>query len=41
MIPNYTVRSYRPDLVELYIDFVVHGIGGVAALWMLSVQPGA
>ncbi len=41
VIRNYTVRSYRPDPVELDIDFVVHGSEGIAAPWAASVDPGA
>lgn len=30
---NYTVRNFRPAALELDIDFVAHGDGGVASAW--------
>ncbi|WP_291048292.1 siderophore-interacting protein [Herbiconiux sp.] len=41
VIRNYTVRAFRPESLELDVDFVVHGTEGVAAPWAASVQPGA
>lgn len=41
VIRNYTVREFRPDGLELDIDFVAHGDEGIAGPWAASVQPGA
>ncbi|MBM7831590.1 NADPH-dependent ferric siderophore reductase [Agromyces cerinus] len=41
VIRNYTVREFRPDELELDIDFVVHGDGGVAGPWAGSLPIGA
>jgi NADPH-dependent ferric siderophore reductase len=41
VIRNYTVRDFRRSPAELDIDFVVHGIDGIAAPWSLTVEPGA
>lgn len=41
VIRNYTVRAFRPESLELDIDFVVHGDEGVAGPWARSVQTGA
>jgi NADPH-dependent ferric siderophore reductase len=40
VIRNYTVRAFRPDPLELDIDFVVHGTEGVAAPWAAAARPG-
>lgn len=40
VIRNYTLRAFRPDPLELDIDFVVHGTEGVAGPWALGAQPG-
>ena len=40
VIRNYTVRAFRPDELELDIDFVCHGTAGVAGPWAESVEPG-
>jgi NADPH-dependent ferric siderophore reductase len=40
VIRNYTVRAYRPEPVELDVDFVVHGTDGVAGPWAMAVEPG-
>jgi NADPH-dependent ferric siderophore reductase len=37
---NYTVREFRPEALELDIDFVVHGDEGVATRWATRTQPG-
>jgi len=37
---NYTVRDFRPDVLELDIDFAVHGDDGVATRWATRTQPG-
>ncbi len=41
VIRNYTVRSFRPDPLELDVDFVVHGTEGVAGPWAASVEAGS
>lgn len=40
VIRNYTARAFRPDVLELDIDFVVHGPDGIAAPWAAAAQPG-
>lgn len=40
VIRNYTLRDYRPDPLELDIDFVVHGTDGVAGPWAAAAEPG-
>lgn len=37
---NYTVREFRPDRLELDIDFVVHGDEGIATRWVRRTAPG-
>ncbi len=41
---TYTVRTHRPQLAELDIDFVLHGAdgshGGPASVWAANVRPG-
>jgi Siderophore-interacting protein len=39
-IRNYTARAFRPESLELDVDFVVHGDEGVAAPWAATVEPG-
>ncbi|MFF2389619.1 siderophore-interacting protein [Agromyces sp. NPDC058104] len=41
VIRNYTVREFRPDSLELDIDFVVHGDDGVAGPWASGLPVGA
>jgi NADPH-dependent ferric siderophore reductase len=41
VIRNYTVRAFRPESLELDVDFVVHGTEGIAAPWAASVESGA
>jgi Siderophore-interacting protein len=36
----YTVRDFRPDVLELDVDFVVHGDEGIAGPWAVGVEPG-
>lgn len=37
---TYTVRYWRPELLELDIDFVDHGDGGPASAFARAAQPG-
>ncbi len=41
---TYTVRTHRPEVAELDIDFVLHGAagghGGPASAWAAKVRPG-
>lgn len=37
---TYTVRHFRPDVLELDIDFVAHGDNGPASRWAGHAQPG-
>lgn len=37
---TYTVRALRPDVAELDVEFVLHGVGGPASAWVSDVQPG-
>ena len=40
-IRTYTVRSFRPDALELDIDFVAHGDEGPATRWAQAAGPGS
>ncbi|WP_420333205.1 siderophore-interacting protein [Roseibium sp.] len=40
-VRTYTVRSHRPDELELDIDFVVHGDEGPATRWAQAAKPGS
>lgn len=40
VIRNYTVRAFRPESLELDVDFVVHGTDGIAAPWAAAVEAG-
>ncbi|WP_422037702.1 siderophore-interacting protein [Roseibium sp.] len=40
-VRTYTVRSHRPDKLELDIDFVVHGDEGPATRWAQAAKPGS
>ncbi|GGL19576.1 siderophore-interacting protein [Mangrovihabitans endophyticus] len=40
VIRTYTVRRWRPDIPEMWIDFVVHGDEGLAGPWAVAAQPG-
>jgi len=37
---TYTVRRWRPEVPEMWIDFVVHGDEGIAGPWAANAQPG-
>lgn len=37
---TYTVRRWRPEIPEMWIDVVTHGDTGIAGPWALRVQPG-
>ena len=37
---TYTVRRFDPERLELTIDFVVHGLSGVAGPWAAAARPG-
>lgn len=39
-VRTYTVRSVDTERQEIAVDFVVHGISGVAGPWAASAQPG-
>ncbi|WP_052462660.1 siderophore-interacting protein [Nigerium massiliense] len=39
-VRSYTLRSWRPEVRELDVDFVVHGESGVAGPWSVSARPG-
>lgn len=38
---TYTVRSYRPDVQEMDIDFVAHGDEGPASAWAVRAKAGS
>ncbi|WP_433011691.1 siderophore-interacting protein [Kribbella sp. CA-294648] len=38
---TYTVRALRPEVSELDIEFVLHGVDGPASAWVSDVQLGA
>lgn len=40
-VRTYTVRSYRPESLELDIDFVAHGDQGPATRWAQKAEPGS
>ncbi|ASO20816.1 NADPH-dependent ferric siderophore reductase [Actinoalloteichus hoggarensis] len=37
---TYTIRTHRPDVSEIDIDFAVHGDVGPASRWALRARPG-
>ncbi|MEM7025350.1 MAG: siderophore-interacting protein [Pseudomonadota bacterium] len=41
VIRTYTMRHFREDLLEMDIDFVVHGDAGPASAWAASATPGS
>ena len=40
VVRTYTIRKWRPEVPELWIDFVVHGDEGIAGPWAAGAQPG-
>jgi NADPH-dependent ferric siderophore reductase len=40
LVRTYTVRRWRPEVPELWLDFVVHGDEGIAGPWAASARPG-
>lgn len=40
IIRNYTLRQWRPEELEVDIDFVIHGDRGVAGPWAQRAKPG-
>jgi NADPH-dependent ferric siderophore reductase len=39
-VRTYTVRKWRPEVPEMWIDFVVHGDEGIAGPWAAGARPG-
>jgi NADPH-dependent ferric siderophore reductase len=37
---TYTVRALRPDVAELDVEFVLHGVNGPASAWVSEAQLG-
>lgn len=37
---TYTVRALRPEVAELDIEFVLHGVDGPASAWVSDAKPG-
>jgi NADPH-dependent ferric siderophore reductase len=40
VVRTYTIRRWRPEVPEMWIDFVVHGDEGIAGPWAAKAQPG-
>jgi len=40
LVRTYTVRRWRPEVPELWLDFVVHGDEGVAGPWAAAARVG-
>ncbi len=40
LVRTYTVRRWRPEVPELWLDFVVHGDEGVAGPWATAARVG-
>jgi NADPH-dependent ferric siderophore reductase len=40
LVRTYTVRRWRPEVPELWLDFVVHGDEGIAGPWAAGAQVG-
>lgn len=37
---TYTIRALRPEVAELDIEFVLHGVNGPASAWVSQARPG-
>ncbi|MER7250900.1 siderophore-interacting protein [Kribbella sp. NPDC000426] len=37
---TYTIRALRPEVAELDVEFVLHGVNGPASAWVSEAQPG-
>ncbi|WP_405069793.1 siderophore-interacting protein [Kribbella sp. NBC_01510] len=37
---TYTVRALRPEVAELDVEFVLHGVNGPASAWVSEARPG-
>ncbi|TCO41551.1 NADPH-dependent ferric siderophore reductase [Kribbella antiqua] len=37
---TYTIRALRPEISELDVEFVLHGINGPASAWVSEAKPG-
>ncbi|HEY3560437.1 MAG TPA: siderophore-interacting protein [Kribbella sp.] len=37
---TYTVRALRPEVAELDVEFVLHGVNGPASAWVSGATPG-
>ncbi|MDY7090749.1 MAG: siderophore-interacting protein [Actinomycetota bacterium] len=40
VVRTYTVRKWRPEVPEMWVDFVVHGDEGIAGPWAAAAKPG-
>jgi NADPH-dependent ferric siderophore reductase len=40
-IRTYTVRAVRPELAEVDVDMVLHGVSGPASRWAVEAGPGS
>lgn len=40
VVRTYTIRRWRPETGEIWVDFVVHGDEGIAGPWAAAAQPG-
>ena len=40
LVRTYTVRRWRPEVPELWLDFVVHGDEGIAGPWAAAAKVG-
>jgi NADPH-dependent ferric siderophore reductase len=40
VVRTYTVRRWRPEVPELWLDFVVHGDAGIAGPWAAAAKVG-
>ncbi|TWD80151.1 NADPH-dependent ferric siderophore reductase [Kribbella amoyensis] len=40
VLRTYTVRALRPEVAELDIEFVLHGVNGPASAWVSAAVPG-